>query len=106
MSIRWDWKNKIGELDIQQGERTFTMSLYEGNALLIILYETGDTYRMHQFFADKDHFKNCKNDKEWNYAEEWREIRLWVKPSADLWKVIEDCVKRGVSVHIVSKPTS
>lgn len=104
MSIRWEWENKIGELDIQQGENKFTMSLYQGNALLIILYETEKDYQMHQFFADKHHFNNCKNDKEFDYAEEWRELRLWKKPSADLWKVIEDCVKRGVNVRFVKDP--
>ena len=40
MAIQWEWKNKIGELDIEQGEKKFTMSVYTGNALMIFLCET------------------------------------------------------------------
>ena len=44
MALTWDWKNKIGELLIRQGEHEFTMSVYEGNSLAIFLHE----------FTDKD----------------------------------------------------
>lgn len=109
MALRWDWNSKIGELDIEQnvlGKFTnkFTLSIYQGNALMIILQEWDDNYQMYQFFADKTHFKNCAKDTEWNYCEEWKELRLWKKPSADLWVVIEDLAKRGVNVRFVSKP--
>lgn len=104
MALRWDWENKIGELDIEQGEKKFTMTVYQGNALMIILHENENTWQMYQFFADKTHFRNCAKDAEWNYSEEWRELRLWKKPTADLWSVIEDLAKRGVNVRFVSKP--
>ena len=104
MAIQWEWKNKIGELDIEQGEKKFTMSVYTGNALIIFLYETEKTYKMYNFFADKDHFKNCAKDSEWDYASEWRELRLWKKPTADQWLLIEDLAKRGVNVRFVKKP--
>lgn len=104
MALRWAWENKIGELDIQQGEHKFTLSLYQGNALLIMLHEREESYTMYNFFADKTHFKNCQKDKDWNYCEEWVELRLWKKPSADLWMIIEDIVNRGVNVQIVAKP--
>ena len=103
MALRWEWENKIGELDIEQGEKKFTLSVYQGNALMIILYENEDTWQMYHFFADKSHFKNCQKDKAWNYSEDWRELRLWKKPTADLWLVIEDIAKRGVNVRFVSK---
>lgn len=104
MAIRWEWENQIGELDIDQGEKRFTMTVYQGNALMIILYETKENYQMFQFFADKAHFKNCQKDDTWNYSEGWQELRLWKKPTADLWLVIEDLAKRGVNVRFVAKP--
>jgi hypothetical protein len=105
MALRWNWNEKIGELDIEQGENKFTLSIYQGNALMIILQEwEDDQYSMYQFFADKAHFKNCQKDTEWNYCEEWRELRLWKKPTADLWLVIEDLAKRGINVRFVSQP--
>ena len=104
MAIQWEWKNKIGELDIEQGEKKFTMSVYTGNALMIFLHETEKTYQMYNFFAGKEHFKNCAKDPEWDYASEWRELRLWKKPTADQWLVIEDLAKRGVDVRFVKKP--
>ena len=43
MALNWNWKDKCGELVVVQernGEpHEFTLSLYEGNALLIMLYE-------------------------------------------------------------------
>ena len=104
MAIQWEWKNKIGELDVEQGDKKFTMSVYTGNALIIFLHETENTWQMYNFFADKGHFKNCAGDPDWNYASEWRELRLWKKPTADQWLVIEDLAKRGVDVRFVKKP--
>ena len=104
MAITWKWKNKIGELDIKQGERKFTMSVYTGNAMIIFLYENENTWQMYSFFADKTHFKNCAKDPEYNYCEEWRELRLWEKPTTDQWLLIKDLVKRGVEVRFIAKP--
>ena len=104
MAIRWEWDQQIGELDIEQGEKKFTMTVYTGNALMIFLYEKEKTYQMYNFFTDKEHFKNCATDPEGNYASEWRELRLWEKPTADQWHVIEDLAKRGINVRFVPKP--
>ena len=65
MALTWEWNRKIGESvheDTTQGKR-FTMSLYEGNALLITLYEYKnedgeEMYNMHDFWIDKEHAKN------------------------------------------------
>ena len=109
MAIQWEWKNKIGELDIEQDDKKFTMSVYTGNALMIFLHEWinmdgEEVYTMYSFFCDKEHFKNCATDHSWNYASEWRELRLWKKPTSDQWLLIEDLAKRGVNVKFVKKP--
>ena len=39
MALQWQWKEQIGQLDIMQGDKKFTLSLYTGNAMLIILHE-------------------------------------------------------------------
>ena len=68
MGLIWDWKNKCGEIILEQkrnGEtKEFTLSLYEGNAFLIMLYEYTndegvDMYDMFSFFVDKVHAKKC-----------------------------------------------
>ena len=105
MALTWDWNNKIGELLIKQGEREFTMSVYEGNALAIFLHEFTDEegtekYTMYQFFCDKEHFKNCAKAKDWNYAEEWVRLTLTRVPRADFWHIVKDLATRGVEVVI------
>ena len=107
MALNWNWNNKIGELLIRQGEKEFTISIYQGNALAIFIHEYKnedgkDVYSMYNFFCDKEHFKNCTKDKSWNYAEEWVKITLWNVPN-DLWVLLKDLYKRGVQIEIRSK---
>lgn len=68
MSLNWKWNEKIGELIVEQerdGEaHEYTISLYEGNAFLIMLYEftneEGENlWNMWSFFTDKEHAKIC-----------------------------------------------
>lgn len=68
MALNWLWKDKCGEALLVQeydGERhEFTLSLYEGNAELIMLHEykneKGENmYEMHAFWVDKGHMKRC-----------------------------------------------
>lgn len=70
--LRWDWKGKIGEMIINQKRKTdegewskdYTISLYEGNAFMIMLSEYKneegeDMWNMFSFFIDKTHAKKC-----------------------------------------------
>lgn len=63
MALNWSWSEKCGELTVVQGEDEFTLNLYQGNALLIALYEYKkrevDMYDMFTFWADKEHMKRC-----------------------------------------------
>ncbi len=107
MALHWDWKHKIGELQIKQGDKDFTISVYKGNALAIFIHEFKndkgqDVYSMYNFFCDKEHFKNCTKDKTWNYAEEWIKLTLWEVPN-DFWVILKDLAKRGVTIEIRSK---
>lgn len=104
MAIQWQWEKKIGELDIEQGENKFTMSVYTGNAMIIFLHETETTWQMYSFFADLTHFKNCAKDSDYDFVSEWRELRLWKKPTSDQWKLIEYLAKRNVNVRFIKKP--
>ena len=103
MAIRWDWKEKLGELLIKQGENEFTLSVYQGNALAIFLHEKEKTWQMYNFFADKEHFKNCAKDKDWNYAKDWVRLTLNKVPT-DFWMILKDLAKRGV--EIIINPTT
>ncbi len=68
MALNWYWKDKCGELTFSQnykGEeyKEFTVDLYQGNALLIMIYpykENGeDWYSMWGWFVDKGHMRRC-----------------------------------------------
>lgn len=63
MALNWRWEEKCGEAVIQQGEKEFTVDLYQGNAFLIFIYEYQEDgqnmYQLYNFWADKQHMKNC-----------------------------------------------
>lgn len=67
MALTWNWTDKVGTATYkfnfrgEQGEHQ--LSLYNGNALLIMLHEYeqdgNSMYDMFGFFVDKDHCKRC-----------------------------------------------
>jgi len=68
MALHWQWNEKCGEATLREtheGEpdREFTLSLYTGNAYLIMLHEREENgeqvWSMYSFWADKQHMKNC-----------------------------------------------
>ena len=76
--LEWNWDKKCGEATFWQerdGEKhEYTLSLYKGNACLIMLYEYEEDgkemYNMHSFWADKQHMKNCLGlNKKGGYTE-------------------------------------
>lgn len=56
MSLQWDFKNKIGYVNTEEN------TLYHGNALMIMLFETEKEYQLQAFFCDKEHAKRCLKD--------------------------------------------
>ena len=66
MALHWNWSEKCGEATLVQpplrdgdDDRVFTLNLYNGNALLIMIDESENTWSMYSFWADKSHMKNC-----------------------------------------------
>ena len=65
MALTWNWDQKCGEAIFtdKTRDKEFPVSLYEGNAYLIFLYEykdgDEDMYNLQGFFADKEHMKKC-----------------------------------------------
>ena len=66
MALTWEWNRKCGELTLEQKRPDGTweqtpISLYQGNAFLIMLAENDEdnTYQLFSFFSGKDHAKNC-----------------------------------------------
>lgn len=66
MALNWNWNEKCGEAVFEQnfnGTKEFTVSLYQGNAFLIFIYEykedDNDMYSLWTFWADKVHAKRC-----------------------------------------------
>lgn len=70
MALNWNFNDKIGELYLHydsphapDDSGDFTYSLYQGNALLIVVAEykdeqDRDLYAVTNFFLDKEHMKN------------------------------------------------
>ena len=66
MAIQWEWSDKCGSMTIEQKQEDgswvpFELSLYQGNCLLVMLWENpeDDTYQFHGFYSDEAHAKNC-----------------------------------------------
>lgn len=67
MALTWKWDEKVGEAVVRQSvngeDREFTLNLYNGNALLIFMYEYKengtDKYNLWSFWCDAQHMKNC-----------------------------------------------
>lgn len=63
MSLNWSWKDKIGNATLVSRGKEYDISLYDGNAYLIELYEytedDKDMYQLQGFFADKEHAQRC-----------------------------------------------
>lgn len=68
MALLWSWDSKVGEATFERktgasDNSPFTISLYQGNALLIGLYEFVEDgverYNMDFFFVDEGHMKRC-----------------------------------------------
>lgn len=79
MALHWDWNEKCGEATFVQKqedgtEQEFKLSLYTGNACLIMLSEWEENgeerWNMFSFWVDKDHMKNCLGlNKKQGYTE-------------------------------------
>ena len=77
MALHWQWKDKVGEVVLvrtypDEKSEEFTVSVYQGNAFLIFLYEFVDEdtnknmYTLFSFFDDEEHAKRCLGlDKEY-----------------------------------------
>lgn len=87
MSLNWNWKDKIGEMDVVSYRDTsiITLNIYKCNGLAVILNEFKDKegvekYTMWGFFADKEHMLNClglkKGYTENIYASDVIELRM------------------------------
>ena len=101
MALYWDWKEKCGEATLKQiineKEKEFTISLYTGNAYLIMLMEYEEDgkqmYSMYSFWADRKHMNRClgltKGDSN-IYEVEWSRITKFRlnKAKCRYWKQI------------------
>lgn len=68
MALQWDWNKKVGTMTLVQtiasGEKKeFEISLYQGNAFLIMNYEYEKDGKpmsdMYSFFVSEEHMRNC-----------------------------------------------
>lgn len=106
MALYWDWKEKCGEATIVQeydGERhEYTLSLYTGNAFLIMLNEYEEDgkqmYGMASFWVDEGHMKRClgldkKGGHTTNIHRDMTKIRLHKTKCRNLKKIVPALVQ-------------
>lgn len=96
MSLNWNFKEDFYGVMItryQFKDETIVnqYNLYDGNALMIACFETNNTYQLYNFFADKNHMKNCLGlTKGYDNIYEDKEIKLVLKPNSKSAKTIAE----------------
>ena len=102
MALNWNWDNKIGELEyLNYNGKLSKISIYQGNALMIFIWETEETYQMYNFFCDKAHLRNVIKECP-ELFDEWKSITLW-ELNNDLRWACEQLYKCGVDIHLIRK---
>lgn len=106
MSLNWNWSDKIGELEYTDREnRKFIVNIYEGNALMIFIYEyiqnEANMYSMFSFFCDQEHLNNLLKDD--TYFDGWNKITLY-KMNPKLLKAIKGLYKKGIDISFKNIP--
>lgn len=115
MALHWNWNEKVGKVYCRKVLNSKLMNdgywanLYVGNAWLIEIWEEENQYQLSNFFADRDHLKNCIKDKCFKgyHAEYYIYtdsidklpkgfIELFVKGSKDLFTSCE--------IHFINRP--
>lgn len=100
MSINWNWKDKIGELEVSGIHRDIILNIYEGNAVMIFLYEYEEDgkelYQMYNFICDVQHLRRCVANGD-GYFADWKELRLH-KWSKNIETIASICARAGVRV--------
>lgn len=123
MGLFWSWSNKCGEAVIEQnrdGEKfTYTEMLYQGNALLIFLWEDKKQYCVKSFWCDESHAKRClgipqKGDKEavyniYNDIDKLKSVKLYRDKisKGDLKKLVGLFAQadfEDITIEIVNSP--
>lgn len=109
MSVNWLWKDKMGEISCQRGERKYKLNVYSGNCMCVMVYhytENGEPYYMcHGFFNDAEHLKKCLGLVQGHdniYEKEWKKWKLntYFKDSLTLAKLL---TQAGYKVELYYK---
>lgn len=123
MALNWNWSDKCGAIRFTQKrhdkEYNYTVSLYQGNAYLIMLWEYQengqDMYNLYSFWADKDHAKRCLGiDPKYtatygdNTCSEWESITLYrdklgAKKTGELVGMLAKAFDH-LDIHITNEP--
>lgn len=106
MALHWNWKSKMGEMTFKQKGKTFSINIYDGNALAIFIseYKQGDEekYVLYNFFADKKHCNKIIKENKRLFSDEVVsiELNLFYKNAQTLLNIL---VKNGYKVQCYYK---
>lgn len=93
MSLRVDFKAKMGEVMLKQNDNLFAIDICQANATCAFIYKHKDLHGevehiLQGFFADKQHINNLIKKKTELFYGKILSIKLnmWYKESADVLK--------------------
>lgn len=80
--LNWDWTMRMGTCEVVDiKDKKHTYNIYQGNALMIMVWENETQYDVVTFWTDEKHAKNClgltKENKESIYFQ-WKEMNFWL----------------------------
>lgn len=107
MSLNWNFNKPAGYIQTPEGR---TVTLYTGNAQLIMLDEYPDQYNLVSFWADAQHMKNCLGLAKGynNIYTDWNGSK-WVfykENCRNLYKMVEAIVRAFDAVTVQVLPTA
>lgn len=88
----------LGKVTIKQGINEFEIEIRRGNCLAVFIYDSGDSYTLYNFYADKTHLNNIKKNcgKIWSDEVISCRLNLRYKESKTL---LDYFVKDGIKVE-------
>lgn len=100
----WDWKQKIGKATLQKNNKEYEITLYKGNALIIMLYEFTDDknvekFELINFFADREHLRNCLKECP-HIFKDFKKFEFFGKLNKDLWFFIMKMSELGIGIEV------
>lgn len=105
MALTWQWSGQIGHIEpIENNDTGVVLNLYEGNALLIGIYEkpSSNEYWLAFFFNDLEHARACLNSA--GFIENWGCVHINLSNCSRRKNIQNLCRTLSNHVDVHTKP--